>query len=124
MFKPAAMISTLSLALVLGAGSAAEAARASENQAAVAQAQAVDKQPIDPAPSVDERIESALRTRLVALGLTPAEADIRIAALTPGDLQKLAQNPEQVAMAGIKDTTLILIAVILVVPSLILLLMI
>lgn len=120
MFKSAAMISALSLALVFGTGTA----EASEQQVQVGRSEDGDKPSTGLAQEADQRVESALKTRLMALGLTSTEAEARIAALTPGDLQKLAQNPEQVAMAGIKDTTLILIAVILVVPSLILLLMI
>jgi hypothetical protein len=68
-----------------------------------------------------ETTQQKLRTRLVSLGLTVDEADTRIAALTAADLQKLEKNFDQVRMAGVKDSTLILIAVILILPGLIVL---
>lgn len=81
-----------------------------------------------PALQVDKRTkeqtQTVVRNRLVALGLTLDEADRKVAALTPTDLEKLGANPEQVAMAGIEDRTLILIAVILIAPSILLLLLI
>lgn len=67
-------------------------------------------------------IRTELKTRLIDLGLTSAEAEQKLSELTPADLAKLGQNPDQLAMAGIKDTTLILIAVILILPGLLLLL--
>jgi len=76
-------------------------------------------------PMVDDlAARLSVRQRLASLGLSSAEAEARVDALTPSDISKLKQNPEQIAMAGIKDTTLIIIAVVLVVPSLLLLLVI
>jgi hypothetical protein len=65
---------------------------------------------------------AVVKRKLTTLGLTEREAADRVAALTPADLEKLRQNPEQLQNAGIKDKTLIIIAVILIVPSILLLL--
>ena len=64
----------------------------------------------------------AVTARLLSLGLTPDEALVRVNALSEDDLQQLAARPEQLAMGAIEDKTLLIIAVILVVPSLLLLL--
>ncbi len=62
--------------------------------------------------------------RLVSLGLTQQEAGSRVSKLTNEDLAQLAAHPEHVAMGGVKDRTLIIIAVVLVIPSILLLLLI
>jgi hypothetical protein len=117
------MLLMVSFALTAGVATA-EGAEARSPQAA-APAKQVEVSPVaGPAQLPAQQVEATLKARLVKLGLSPKEASEKIAALTPADLQKLGENPDQVAMAGIKDTTLILIAVILVVPSLLLLLMI
>ena len=59
--------------------------------------------------------------RLMDKGLSRVEAEKRVNQLTQSDLQKFADSPEQVEMGGIKDSTLIIIAVILIVPSILLL---
>lgn len=124
MFKPTAIIPAISLALVIGgAVGRVEAAGSGERQARGTHARAESAQSAAAMERSEEDAKLEVRNRLMSLGLTSVEADAKIASLTTGDLQKLGQNPEQIAMAGIKDTTLILIAVILVVPSLLLLLM-
>lgn len=65
--------------------------------------------------------EQVVTDRMVKLGLTAEEASLRVKSLTHADLQKLGATPEQVGMAGIKDKTLIIIAVILILPSILLL---
>lgn len=121
MLKSAATISAISCALMLGVGTFGSA-EATEREA-VSGPQARQSQVVTQFQDVHEQTKAAVRNRLVSLGLTLDEADRKIADLTPDDLQKLGASPEQVAMAGIKDRTLILIAVILIAPSILLLLL-
>lgn len=67
-------------------------------------------------------VRTALSQQLVELGLAQAEADARVALLQDEEVVRLVQDPKQVGMGGIKDKTLIIIAVILIIPSVILLL--
>ncbi len=77
-------------------------------------------------PSLGICIKNAsvkVHARLMEVGLTSEDADSRLSLLSDSDIQKLAENPAQLAMGGIEDKTLILIAVILIAPSIILLLL-
>jgi hypothetical protein len=62
--------------------------------------------------------------RLLALGLDAEQARMRVDALTDDDLRLFAQHPQQLARGGVEDKTLITIAVILIIPSVLLLLLI
>ena len=120
MLKSVGTISAISCALIIGASNfgSAEAAERPDSGPQAPQGQVVVQ-----SQEVDEQTKTAVRDRLVSLGLTLDEANSKIGNLTTADLQKLGANPEQVAMAGIEDKTLILIAVILIAPSIILLLL-
>jgi hypothetical protein len=58
-----------------------------------------------------EEAKALVTARLLELGLSPAEAQARVDALEVQDLQQLAANPEQLAMGGMEDKTLVLIIV-------------
>ncbi len=104
---------TLLLVGALGAGvDAQSAARPTEDKTA-----AEVKLAETPRPDSNR----VVKDRMVKLGLTPGEADNRVKALTDADLNKLAGSPESLEMAGIKDKTLIIIAAILILPSILLL---
>lgn len=64
---------------------------------------------------------TALSQQLVDLGLTQKEADSRVSKLADAEVVRLVENPKQVGLGGIKDKTLIIIAVILILPSILLL---
>jgi len=66
-------------------------------------------------------LRSVLAAKLVDLGLTAQEAEARVNQLTDRDVQQLAENPQQMGLGGIKDKTLIIIALILILPSILLL---
>lgn len=68
-------------------------------------------------------VRQALTKQLVDLGLTEGEAGSRVAQLADQEIVQLVENPKQVGMGGIKDKTLIVIAVILILPSILLLAM-
>lgn len=68
-----------------------------------------------------ETLRAALSKKLVTLGLTPKEAESRVSQLTNQDIIQLTENPKQMGLGGIKDKTLIIIAVILILPSILLL---
>lgn len=119
---------TAALFLALGVGLAAagpaDSDKKGEQQAVTASAPtAATSAPDVQTPSRSDA-KVVVKERMMALGLTASEADAKVNALTQGDLQKLANNLNQVAMAGIQDRTLIIIAIILIVPSILLLMMI
>ena len=58
-----------------------------------------------------EGAKDLVTARLLELGLSPAEAQARVDALEVQDLQQLAANPEQLAMGGMDQKTLVLIIV-------------
>lgn len=60
---------------------------------------------------------AALSQQFVNLGLTDKEAEARVSQLTDAEVSQLVENPKQVGMGGIQDKTLIIIAVILIIPS-------
>jgi hypothetical protein len=65
----------------------------------------------------DSVVEAAvLRQALVAQGLTPADADLVLARLTPAERAELAQRAEELAVGG--DGTLLIIGLILLVAIL------
>lgn len=66
-------------------------------------------------------VRQALTTKLVDLGYTPSEAQQRVNQLNDQEIGQLMANPDQVGVGGIQDKTLIIIAVILVLPSILLL---
>lgn len=68
-------------------------------------------------------VREDLAARLVRLGLSPEEATTRVSQLTADDLAVLADHPEQLAVGGVKDTTLIIIAGIIILPSLLIILL-
>lgn len=120
---------TTALVFALGVGLAAQGPAGSDESREQQQAIATSDQTAVGA-ALDARASSAsdarllVKERMMALGLTASEADSKVNALTTGDLEKLANSLDQVAMAGVSDRTLIIIAVILIVPSVLLLLMI
>jgi hypothetical protein len=75
-------------------------------------------------PTTEQVARTALTERLVKLGLTQEESESRVRQLSNQEVIQLAEKPEQVGMGGIQDKTLIIIAVILIIPSVLLLLMI
>ena len=62
-----------------------------------------------------------VRDQLLALGLTESEAQVRLSALRPEDISVLARDPKLNGKGGVKDKTLIIIACILIIPSILLL---
>lgn len=76
---------------------------------------------LDDGSAVDAR--AVVTERLVALGLDAEQARARVDALTEADLQQFAQHPQQLARGGVEDKTLITVAVILIIPSVLLLLL-
>jgi hypothetical protein len=68
-------------------------------------------------------VREDLAARLVRLGLSQEEATTRVGQLTADDLAVLADHPEQLAVGGVKDTTLIIIAGIIILPSLLIILL-
>lgn len=73
------------------------------------------------APSTDQTDvanQLVVRDQLLALGLTESETQVRLSALRPEDISVLAQNPKLNGKGGVKDKTLIIIAVILILPTL------
>ena len=76
----------------------------------------------EPAPTARPSLaRAALSRQLVDLGLTQKEADSRVSLLPEAEVVQLVENPKQLGMGGIKDKTLIIIAVILILPSVLLL---
>jgi hypothetical protein len=102
---------------VLGVAASAQEA-APVNSGSSDQKQKAQQVTVDTA-SVEAR--AAVKQRLAKLGLTQEEADSRIQRLTDKDIQKLGSSPESIAMAGVKDRTLVIIALILILPSILLL---
>ena len=84
-------------------------------------------QPARAQQSVTVPVESETATRgaltkqLVKLGLEEREAQSRVARLPLHEVQQLVENPKQLGMGGIQDRTLIIIALILIIPSVLLL---
>ena len=64
---------------------------------------------------------ATLTRQLTNLGLTEKEAQARVSLLSDQEVKQLVENPNQVGMGGIRDKTLIIIAVILILPSILLL---
>ena len=117
------MILAAAIAVVLGPLSGAASAEPTKEATGDTPRSTVAEQRNAPAASASDAA-AVVTKRLMETGLTKDEASQRVRELTQADLQKLAEHPEQVAMAGIKDSTLIIIAVILIVPSVLLLLLI
>ena len=55
-------------------------------------------------------------SQLISLGLSREEAESRIMELTETDIEKLAANPDQLAMGAVSSTALIWASVILISP--------
>lgn len=69
----------------------------------------------------EQAARAALTKQIVELGLTEKEARDRVAQLPYHEVRQLVEKPQQVGMGGIQDRTLIIIALILIVPSILLL---
>lgn len=73
------------------------------------------------APANEKAARTALTKQLVDLGLTEKEAASRVTQLPYEEVRQLVEKPNQVGMGGIQDRTLIIIALILIIPSILLL---
>jgi hypothetical protein len=65
--------------------------------------------------------KATVTERLMKVGMSRAQADQKVERLTASDIQKLADSPQSIERAGIKDRTLVIIALILILPSILLL---
>ena len=63
---------------------------------------ATELAPAPEAPAAAPAGPASLRERFHDLGLTPQQADARLVALNPGDLDRVAADPRQVQLGGMR----------------------